>query len=100
MSRALGERIAIGATTLEGITDATVEIVVQVSVAPEGGATFGKQVVHQFRDRTVKALHQFPEVLTDTKETEGVIVIAEKTCDPWDVSEFGCVMLQALPEDR
>ena len=84
MSNALGERVPVSATALGFVEDATIEVIVVGTFAPEGFDSFGKNVVHEFRDRSVDALHHEAEVFANFQVAQGVIVIVQKSGYPGD----------------
>lgn len=96
----LEKRVSIGAAHLEDIADATVEVVLIASPAPERKVARWQQVVDQLCYRAVQALHELPEILTGSEVAKSVIVVIEEGRDAGDETEFICVMIEAVPKDQ
>ena len=73
---ALLERVSVRAATLKRVADASIEVVVAFPVAPEWNAARGEDVVGEFCNRAVEALHHATQVFSNAEEAERVVMVA------------------------
>src|SRR5688572_12027608 len=96
----LEERVSIREAALLFVSEATVEIVFDAVVAPEGEMTHRERVVDELGDRTVDALDHLAQVCADLEVADRVVVVVEERSDPESEAEVGGPMVESVPEDR
>lgn len=95
---ALRMNISIGATRLDLIADASIEIVLFTAVCPEGDDSSVEGVVYELRDGPMQFLHHFWKIVAGAKVSECVIMIDQQGSDPGGEIELLCVLIEFDPE--
>lgn len=95
----LGQHIPVRSPALHFIAQASIEIIVTALIALEGKAALWKEIVDQFRDRTMQKPHHLRQALVGAQLADRVIVIAQKRSRPRRELPFARVVLEAIPED-